>query len=237
MLSIRNLRLTRGVGASAHRVSLPRLELARGDIMAITGSSGCGKSTLLEGIGLLLAPASVDAYSLASHADVAQLMRERQDDALSAIRAADLGFVLQSGGLLPYLNVRDNILLPRKVLGKPGHGPMLDHAISRLGLARLLDKKPSSLSIGERQRVAFVRAMAHEPSVILADEPTSALDPHNAQLLFELFLELLSEQRMAALVVSHDWQLIAHFGIKRLVAEPHPDRSTAFVPEAAACAG
>lgn len=236
MLIIRDLRLARGVGASAHRVWLPGLELGRGEIIAITGSSGCGKSTLLEGIGLLLAPESVGTYALASHGDVAPLMRDRQDDALSAIRAADLGFVLQSGGLLPYLSVRDNILLPRKVLGKPQPGPMLDHAIDRLGLARLLDKKPSSLSIGERQRAAFVRAMAHEPSVILADEPTSALDPHNAQALFELFLELVSEQRMAALVVSHDWQLISHFGIKRLVAKSQPDRSTAFVPEMATCA-
>lgn len=236
MLSISKLSLKRGVGQHAHRVLLPELKLAGGEIVAITGSSGCGKSTLLEGIGLLLAPESIASFVLGPHTDVAGLLHRQEGNALAAIRASDLGFVLQSGGLLPFLSVRDNILLPRKVLQKPAHSPMLDYVIERLGLGRLLDKKPSALSIGERQRAAFVRAMAHEPRLILADEPTSALDPHNAQILFELFLELLKEQRMSALVVSHDWQLISRFGIKRLVAELQPDRSTAFVPETQSCA-
>jgi putative ABC transport system ATP-binding protein len=94
----------------------------------------------------------------------------------------------------------------------------VDKAIAALRLEPLLGKLPQALSIGERQRVACVRAIAHEPRVLLADEPTAALDPHNAQRLFELLLNLVAELGIAALVVSHDWALVERFGLKRLGA-------------------
>ncbi|NBF01015.1 ATP-binding cassette domain-containing protein [Pseudomonas sp. Fl5BN2] len=221
MLAINNLLVRRGEGAQAHQVRLPKLQIGAGQILAITGESGCGKSTLLEAIGLLLRPVELQRFSLSppgSVLDIGQLLAADDQPALAAVRSRHLGFILQSGGLLPFLNVRDNINLPRQLLGMPTHSEHVAQAISALRLEGLLDKRPQALSIGERQRVACVRAIAHEPLLLLADEPTAALDPHSATRLFELLLSLVSNLSLSALVVSHDWALLKDFGLPRLGA-------------------
>lgn len=226
MLAIDDLRLRRGQGASAYEVRLPKLRLASGEVLAIVGGSGCGKSTLLEGIGLLLTPASVQAYTLNGDIDVAARLTCKDEAALAALRASRIGFVLQTGGLLPYLSVRDNILLPRRLLGMPAQGARMQHGIEVLALQNLLEKRPAQLSIGERQRVAVVRALSHEPDVLLADEPTSALDPDNASRLFQLFVDLARADNMATLVVSHDWDLVRQFGLPSLTPTLSPGHSS-----------
>lgn len=220
MLDIRNLLVRRGEGALAHHVRLPHLQVGTGEILAITGESGSGKSTLLEAIGLLLAPVELGRFRLgaAQGQDIAQLLATDNQPALAAVRSRHLGFILQSGGLLPFLSVRDNISLPRRLLGMPARSAHIDHAVEVLRLQGLLDKHPQALSIGERQRVACVRAIAHEPQLLLADEPTAALDPHSARRLFELLLSLVSSMGLSALVVSHDWALLKDFGLPRLGA-------------------
>ena len=220
MLDIKNLLVRRGEGAQAHHVRLPHLQVGAGEILAITGESGSGKSTLLEAIGLLLAPVELERFRLGpTHAqDIAHLLATDDQPALAAVRSRHLGFILQSGGLLPFLSVRDNISLPRRLLGMPAKSEHIDHAVDVLRLQGLLDKQPQALSIGERQRVACVRAIAHEPLLLLADEPTAALDPHSARRLFELLLSLVSSMGLSALVVSHDWALLKDFGLPRLGA-------------------
>ncbi|MFJ4143152.1 ABC transporter ATP-binding protein [Pseudomonas sp. NPDC089734] len=221
MLRIKGLKVQRGSGADAHRVHLPELTLARGSVLAITGESGCGKSTLLETLGLLLAPEALEQYRLGGQ-DIAALLAADDQKALADVRARSLGFILQNGGLLPFLKVRDNISLPRRLLGLPHESDHVEQAIAALHLGSLLDKLPQQLSIGERQRVACVRAIAHQPQLLLADEPTAALDPHNARQLFELLLGLVDELGLSALVVSHDWELIDSFGLPRLTATNLP---------------
>lgn len=225
MLEIKNLLVRRGEGALAHHVRLPQLRIGGGEILAITGESGSGKSTLLEAIGLLLAPVELERFRLGpapastqAAQDIAGLLTSDDQPALAAVRSRDLGFILQSGGLLPFLSVRDNISLPRRLLGMSAHSAHIDQAIEVLRLQDLLGKKPQALSIGERQRVACVRAIAHEPLLLLADEPTAALDPHSARRLFELLLSLVSNMGLSALVVSHDWALLKDFGLPRLGA-------------------
>ena len=220
MLDIKNLLVRRGEGALAHQVRLPHLQVGAGEILAITGESGSGKSTLLEAIGLLLAPVELERFRLgATHdQDIAQLLASDDQPALAAVRSRHLGFILQSGGLLPFLSVRDNISLPRRLLGMPAKSEHIDHAVDVLRLQGLLDKQPQALSIGERQRVACVRAIAHEPLLLLADEPTAALGSHSARRLFELLLSLVSNMGLSALVVSHDWALLKDFGLPRLGA-------------------
>jgi len=226
MLDINNLLVRRGEGAQAHHVRLPNLQVAAGEILAITGESGSGKSTLLEAIGLLLAPVELGRFRLglppagaaAQTLDIDQLLARDDQPALAAVRSRHLGFILQSGGLLPFLTVRDNISLPRRLLGMSPHSEHVDHAVDVLRLQGLLEKQPQALSIGERQRVACVRAIAHEPLLLLADEPTAALDPHSARRLFELLLSLVSSLGLSALVVSHDWALLKDFGLPRLGA-------------------
>lgn len=222
MLQIRQLQVQRGEGAQAFSVGLPQLELARGEVAAITGPSGCGKSTLLEMVGLILEPDRVDAFQLDGERplDIAALLQLQQHEALAGVRARYLGFVLQTGGLLPYLSVRQNVELPRRLVQLPRTSKLIQHTIERLGLQHLLNKKPHQLSIGERQRAAFVRAIAHEPRLLLADEPTAALDPLQARKLFDLIVEISRNFNITALIVSHDWDLVRDCGIRNISGHP-----------------
>lgn len=220
MLRVASMEVTRGKGSQAFSVSLPGIDLARGEVAAITGPSGCGKSTLLEMIGLILKPDRLERYELGAEdaIDVAGLVNAGNDAALADLRARRLGFVLQTGGLLPYLTVMGNISLPRRMSGLAPMDDPLSQAVERLGLASMLDKLPHQLSIGERQRVAFLRAIAHRPDLLLADEPTAALDPLHARRLFELIIELAAEWKISALVVTHDWSLVSDCGLRQVSA-------------------
>jgi len=144
MLDIKNLLVRRGEGALAHHVRLPHLQVGVGEILAITGESGSGKSTLLEAIGLLLAPMELERFRLgaAQGQDIAQLLANDDQPALATVRSQHLGFILQSGGLLPFLSVRDNISLPRRLLGMPAKSAHIDHAVDVLRLQGLLNKHP-----------------------------------------------------------------------------------------------
>lgn len=241
MLHIDDLCVVRGQGSQAHHVYLPQLTLRPGQVVAVTGESGCGKSTLLEAIGLLLRPVSVGRFELhdQKRLDVATLLNRNQQAELADIRAHHLGFVLQNGGLLPFLSVQDNIRLPCQLIGMVADKAMLNRVIDTLKLGPLLSKYPAQLSFGERQRTAFARAIMHRPGLVLADEPTAALDPYNAQQLFSLFIDLVAQERMMALVVCHDWPLVQRFNLPCLVArhdsgasdqsEAHARRGTHFV--------
>lgn len=225
MLNIRDMEIQRG-GSAGFTVTLPQLALQRGEIAALTGPSGCGKSTLLEMIGAILSPARLGEYQLGEPAiDIAAPLMAKDEAVLSAIRAQELGFVLQHGGLLPWLPVAENIALPRRLVGKTANSPWLDDAIERLGVRPLMKKMPSQLSIGERQRVAFIRAIAHQPRLLLADEPTAALDPDNASRLFALMVDMVRAMDMVAVVVSHDWQRVADFGLDCFHAQVEEGRS------------
>ena len=169
MLDIDDLCVVRGEGESAHPVYLPQLSLRPGQGVAVTGESGCGKSTVLEAIGLLLRPASVGNFTLQEETllDVASLLAQNQQAKLAEIRARHLGFVLQNGGLLPFLSVQDNITLPCQLLGKTPDKAMLSRVIDALKLGPLLGKYPAQLSFGERQRTALARAILHRPALLL----------------------------------------------------------------------
>lgn len=228
MLRIEGMEIDRGKtmqgSAPGYRVVLPSFTLKRGEVAAITGPSGCGKSTLLEMIGLVLAPDRLQTFTLTDTdnavTDVATLLLHDQQAALANLRAQRLGFVLQTGGLLPFLNVRQNIALPRRLCGLAPASDWVDEAVARLNLGHLLNKMPRQLSIGERQRVAFVRAISHQPDLLLADEPTAALDPIQARRLFELIIDIVQRFQIAALLVTHDWDLVRDCAIRNIVGVP-----------------
>ena len=230
ILDIQDLEVSRGGVGQAYEVSLSSLMLEAGDVAAIVGPSGCGKSTLLEAIGLLLEPRLVKRFQLVDFdiaLDMTCGLRERESR-WSRIRQHCLGFVPQSGGLLPFLNVRDNIELPRKMVGLEGSDSLLEEVIERLQLSPLMSRLPAQLSIGERQRVSFVRAIAHRPKLLLADEPTAALDPVLAKELFALIVEIASAFKVAALIVTHEWSLVEAVGIKSIVGTVSQHRRTSF---------
>jgi putative ABC transport system ATP-binding protein len=139
-----------------------------------------------------------------------------------------LGFVPQSGGLLPFLSVKQNIELPRKLVGVQDRDLLLEQVIERLRLKPLLGRMPAQLSIGERQRVSFARSIAHRPGLLLADEPTAALDPILAKELFTLIVEIARELSIGALIVTHEWSLVADVGIRQIVGTVGAQRRTVF---------
>lgn len=217
------LRRTRGVGDEDFRVETARATLGAGEILALTGPSGCGKSTLLEMLGLVLEPGPgshlawrVDAEQ--PPLDIPALWRHGREDALCGLRAHRLGFILQSGGLVPFLDVRGNIGLPRRLVGLSEDGPEVDRLVDTLDIRHLLAKKPGQLSVGERQRVAIARALAHAPPLLLADEPTAALDPARAEAVLGLLVDLVRDGRGMAVIVTHDRDLIQRLGLREMRA-------------------
>lgn len=220
-LSVSNLEIVRGQTNQVFKVSLPALELNAGDAIAITGLSGCGKSTLIEGLGLILEPSRVDRFELVGR-DITpgvSARHARHDRYLSALRGQHFGFVPQLNGLLPYLNVKQNIELQAQIQSRQVDVSWLAHATAKLGLDSLEHRFARELSIGQRQRVSFLRAIAHQPDVLLADEPTAALDPEHAVKLFEVMLELARDIQTATIVVTHEWDLVRSFGLQRLTAQ------------------
>lgn len=216
LVSLDGLICRRG-GAGGFTLEVPRLSLPPGGVLAVTGPSGSGKSTLLDCLGLALRPAAANAFAIGG-VDVAAAWRAGDSGRLAAVRAATIGYILQTGGLLPFLSVRRNIGLSPALLGRPAEPGHLARLIEALGLAPHLDKMPAALSIGERQRVAIARALAHRPALLLADEPTASLDPVNAEAVLALLLRLARDSGAALILVSHDWDRVAAMGVPRLIA-------------------
>ncbi|MCG2738685.1 MAG: ABC transporter ATP-binding protein [Syntrophaceae bacterium] len=175
------------------------LEIIPGEFAAIMGTSGSGKSTLMNLIGCLDVPTS-GRYLLAGR-EVLGL----QDDDLSVLRNAHIGFVFQSFYLLPYATVLENVLLPTLY-----RESAMDHAKERaveilrlIGLEARMHFRPNRLSGGEQQRVAICRAMMNDPELLLADEPTGQLDSKTAAEIMNL-LTKMNERGKTVIVVTHD---------------------------------
>lgn len=200
-------------------LEVPELTITRGERVALVGYSGCGKSTLLDILAMILKPDEAGRFSLLSssdgYLDVARAWEAGDLDRLARARMAHLGYVLQTGGLFPFISVRENIALTRRVLGLDLVRPVEELA-GRLGIGAQLDKLPAQLSVGERQRVAIARAMAHEPEVVIADEPTASLDPINAEAIMALFTALAEESGVTLVVATHDWERVDEYGFRRI---------------------
>ncbi|BAQ77728.1 MULTISPECIES: ABC transporter ATP-binding protein [Pseudomonas] len=216
MLDLAQVRKSRGEGRQRYSLEIPRLQLRAGDQLAVVGPSGCGKSTLLDLLALVLAPDSAARFEFAPARDAIDILgiwRGAGHSALAQLRSRHLGYVLQTGGLLGFLDVRGNIGLPRKLLGLPDDG-IPRRLAERLEIADQLHKKPAALSVGQRQRVSCARALAHGPQVLLADEPTAALDPLNAQRVMQLLVQQSRDQGVCCVIATHDEVLARANGLQ-----------------------
>jgi ABC-type lipoprotein export system ATPase subunit len=186
------------------------LEISHGEFAAIMGTSGSGKSTLMNLIGCLDVPTS-GRYLLAGR-EVLGL----QDDDLSVLRNAHIGFVFQNFYLLPYATVLENVLLPTLYREKAMDGAR-ERAVELLrliGLEARMRFRPNRLSGGEQQRVAICRALMNDPELLLADEPTGQLDSKTAAEIMNL-LAKMNERGKTVIVVTHDPAIAA--SAKRII--------------------
>ncbi len=207
------------------RLHIEHLCLGREARVAIVGPSGSGKSTCLDVIAMALRPDRMGLMALTpephGRVDVADLWRANNRATIRALRARYFGYVLQTGGLVPFLSLQENAMLSRRLLMLPGEGPVGD-LFQSLGLVHLRRRKPRKVSIGERQRAAVVRALAHEPAIVLADEPTASLDRANAIDVMQLLARTVAGQGAALILVTHDEALARDFGFTVVRCRPDP---------------
>ena len=176
------------------------LEVHEGDLLSIMGPSGCGKSTLMNIIGLLDRPTR-GSYYLGGR-EVSAM----NDDELSDLRNASIGFVFQSFHLLSRLTASENVGLPLIYRGLEDdeiEGRALA-ALEKVGMGDRGAYLPNQLSGGQQQRVAIARALVGTPSIVLADEPTGALDPQIGEQIMQLFRALNAEEGLTMIIITHD---------------------------------
>jgi putative ABC transport system ATP-binding protein len=218
LYELRNVSLRRQHGDASFELNVRRLEIRHGEFSFIVGESGCGKSTLLDTLALLLKPNSVDLFRFkpASQGEALDTSQLRENQILG-LRRRHMGHVLQSGGLIPSFNVRENILLSARLAGTGMSQSWFTEIVERLGLQEYLKRKPGQLSGGQRQRVAIARAVLHRPAIILADEPTAAVDQARALEICEIFRSLSKDSGCTVIMVTHNQELAALFGDRTLI--------------------
>lgn len=181
------------------------LSVARGEVVALVAPSGAGKSTLLHIAGLL------DTADAGRVLHGGREMGGLSDRARTEARRADVGFIYQFHHLLPEFSALENIVLPQLANGvgqRAAEARAMD-LLGRVGVAARAGHRPAALSGGEQQRVAFCRALANAPRLLLADEPTGNLDPATSDQVFGALMELVRETGLAALIATHNLDLAA----------------------------
>ena len=179
------------------------LNIATGDLIGLTAPSGAGKSTLLHICGLL------DTSDSGKINFLGQDIQKASDKTRTLIRRRDIGFVYQFHHLLPEFSALENIVLPQLINGeKPQQASHRAIELLKLvGLENRASHRPAQLSGGEQQRVAFCRALANKPKLLLADEPTGNLDEKTSEIVFDALLSLVELSGMAALIATHNENL------------------------------
>ncbi|MBU3829916.1 MAG: ABC transporter ATP-binding protein [Candidatus Limosilactobacillus merdavium] len=191
----------KGIGRT-HVLKDVNFEASLGELCLVLGPSGSGKSTFLTIAGGLQTPDS--GKVIVDGQDFQKLPTKRRDQ----FRLNQIGFVLQSYNLLPYLNIADQFKLVRQVKHDGNLNQEDFHQLLKdLGIEKLLNQYPAELSGGQNQRVAIARALYTDPQIILADEPTSALDSDRVVLVGQLLKELATKRNKAVIVVTHDLRL------------------------------
>jgi lipoprotein-releasing system ATP-binding protein len=181
------------------------LTVARGEVVALVAPSGAGKSTLLHIAGLL---DTADAGSvLLAGRDMGGL----SDRARTEARRAEVGFIYQFHHLLPEFSALENVVIPQlaNAVPKAEAEARARDLLGRVGVAARADHRPAALSGGEQQRVAFCRALANAPKLLLADEPTGNLDPATSDQVFGVLMDLVRATGLSALIATHNLELAA----------------------------
>ncbi|HKL84029.1 MAG TPA: ABC transporter ATP-binding protein [Bacilli bacterium] len=185
-----------------HALKPTNFSAGEGELVAIIGPSGSGKSTFLTILGGLQRPTT--GQVLIEGKPFSQL----SDKQKTHVRFNKIGFILQQSNLIPFLNVRDQLLLHNRISKVKPNKDWLEDLLKSVDIKRLEKKFPNELSGGERQRVAIAKALYHNPAVVFADEPTASLDTKRAFAVIELLKQETKRQKKATIMVTHDERLI-----------------------------
>lgn len=191
------------------------LSVARGEVVALVAPSGAGKSTLLHIAGLL------DVADSGTVQLDGREMGGLSDRARTEVRRGDVGFIYQFHHLLPEFSALENVVIPQLANGvaKPAAEARAMELLGKVGVAARAGHRPAALSGGEQQRVAFCRALANGPKLLLADEPTGNLDPGTSDQVFGVLMELVRATGLSALIATHNLDLAARMDrVVRLTA-------------------
>lgn len=180
------------------------LEVAQGEFVAIVGPSGAGKSTFLSIAGALLSPTEGEI------AIGGKVLNDLTSKDLTKVRLDKVGFIFQGANLIPYLNVRDQLLVIAELSGDKGRvaKEKADELLKELGLTARENNYPEILSGGEKQRVAIARALMNDPDIILADEPTASLDASRGHKVVQMIADEVKRKNKAAIMVTHDERVL-----------------------------
>jgi len=184
------------------------ISIRSGDFIAVTGASGAGKSTLLYTIGGLVQPDSGTVKCMGED------IYSQSEKYLNSYRRKKVGFVFQQFHLMPYLTVFENIKINSR---EKSSVSLIENYLEKCSIAGLRNKYPSELSVGEKQRTAFIRAIISGPELLLADEPTGNLDPENSRILMSLIKDF-NVKGGTVVLVSHD-QTAGSFATRRLILD------------------
>ncbi|MHA8138512.1 ABC transporter ATP-binding protein [Lactobacillaceae bacterium Scapto_B20] len=206
-IQLNNIQKIYNLGSANATAALKDINFTANDaeLVSITGPSGSGKSTFLKIIGGILSATSGDL--LIDGHNYSQMSKAKQ----SQFRLDQLGFILQSYNLVPYLKVREQFELADRVKPKGNLSKVeFDQLAKDLAITDLMNQYPDELSGGQQQRVAIARAMYTNPQIILADEPTAALDGQRSAQVMEIFQKLAHEKHKTVLLITHDARLIKY---------------------------
>ena len=207
IMSARGLEMSFG---QTHALRGVDLDVAAGEVLAVTGPSGSGKSTLLHVMAGVLVP---DAGRVDYHGgDVSQDITALDEAARSRLRLKEFGFIFQFGQLLPDLSALDNVTIPLLLAGTARRRALAQarETLGELGLSEHLDKRPTQLSGGQAQRAAVARALVTNPRLLFADEPTGSLDSLAAERTMEVLLGSVHSRGAGLVIITHDARVAAY---------------------------
>ncbi|KGR78710.1 ABC transporter ATP-binding protein [Ureibacillus manganicus] len=195
-----------GAGTKLTILDNVSLNVQPGELVAVIGPSGSGKSTFLSIAGALLQASSGEV--IINNTNLSKMSPKQ----VSQLRLDQIGFILQTSNLVPYLNVLDQLLVVKKMKGKitGADKHFAKDLLKGVGLESKLKKYPEHLSGGERQRTAIARAFMNNPDIILADEPTASLDSKRAFEVVELIANFVKSRNKAAIMVTHDERMLSY---------------------------
>ncbi len=200
-------------GENLSILDIPTFSVAKGEQVVLRGRSGCGKTTLLNCIAGLT---TVDSGRISVNGtDIVRLQEVSRD----RFRAKYIGFVFQTFNLLPAFTALENVQLGMSFTGQRADAARAEKLLGDVGLGHRLTHKPAALSVGEQQRVAVARALANQPSLLLADEPTANVDPGHQQQIIDLLREACDREQVAMLLVTHSPEVADQFARVEVLEE------------------